>query len=78
MNKQETIFDISRRGRRATAQAPLDFEVLEDIPLDLRRITPAALPQVSELQAVRHYTNLSRKNFSIDTHFYPLGSCTHR
>ncbi len=34
------------------------------------------MPEVSELQAVRHYTRLSQKNFSIDTHFYPLGSCT--
>ena len=40
------------------------------------RQTPLGLPQVSELQVVRHYTQLSRKNFSIDTHFYPLGSCT--
>ena len=38
--------------------------------------TPIGLPEVSELQALRHYTNLSRKNFSIDTQFYPLGSCT--
>ena len=37
---------------------------------------PAVLPEVSELQAVRHYTRLSQLNFSIDTHFYPLGSCT--
>jgi glycine dehydrogenase subunit 2 len=41
----------------------------------LRQDTPT-LPEVSELEVVRHYTNLSRKNFSIDTHFYPLGSCT--
>ena len=36
----------------------------------------AGLPEVSELQAVRHFTRLSQLNFSIDTHFYPLGSCT--
>lgn len=40
------------------------------------RKEPAELPEVSELQAVRHYTRLSQQNFSIDTHFYPLGSCT--
>ena len=40
------------------------------------RQSPAALPEVSEMQAVRHYTRLSQKNFAIDTHFYPLGSCT--
>jgi glycine dehydrogenase subunit 2 len=50
--------------------------VPDDIPAHLRRDTPVGLPEVSELQALRHYTNLSRKNFSIDTQFYPLGSCT--
>jgi len=40
------------------------------------RKAPAELPEVSELQVVRHYTRLSQLNFSIDTHFYPLGSCT--
>lgn len=76
-----TIFDISQSGRRASAQrvsAPeaTDNGCLSDLPADLLRQTPPALPEVSELQAVRHYTNLSRKNFSIDTQFYPLGSCT--
>nr|MBA2238883.1 aminomethyl-transferring glycine dehydrogenase subunit GcvPB [Lysobacter sp.] len=47
-----------------------------DIPAALLRDTPVGLPEVSELQVVRHYTRLSRKNFSIDTNFYPLGSCT--
>jgi glycine dehydrogenase subunit 2 len=42
----------------------------------MRRTSRPSLPQVSEMQAVRHYTRLSQKNFSIDTHFYPLGSCT--
>ncbi len=46
------------------------------MPEKLRRKKPAALPEVSELQAVRHFTRLSQLNFSIDTHFYPLGSCT--
>ncbi len=49
---------------------------MADIPQTLRRRRAAPLPEVSELQAVRHYTRLSQKNFSIDTHFYPLGSCT--
>lgn len=70
------IFDHSRDGRRAMAQAPLQATAAEDLPEKLRRKSPPALPSVSELQVVRHYTNLSRKNFSIDTHFYPLGSCT--
>ncbi len=47
-----------------------------NIPESLLRKVQPRLPEVSELQVVRHYTNLSRKNFSIDTQFYPLGSCT--
>jgi len=70
------IFEKSRRGRRAAAQSPLQRESLSGIPEALRRKQSAALPEVSEMQAVRHYTRLSQKNFSIDTHFYPLGSCT--
>ena len=70
------IFERSQEGRRATAQAPLVRQECHDIPVHLRRAKPALLPEVSELQVVRHYTNLSRKNFSIDTQFYPLGSCT--
>jgi glycine dehydrogenase subunit 2 len=70
------IFEESRAGRRAIAQAPLERSDLAGIPAAFRRDRPAALPEVSEMQAVRHYTRLSQKNFSIDTHFYPLGSCT--
>jgi len=70
------IHEHSRPGRRATAQAPLTAADSLDLPAHLRRATPPALPEVSELQVVRHYTRLSQKNFSIDTHFYPLGSCT--
>ncbi len=70
------IFELSQPGRTAAAQLPPDAPVPDDIPEHLRRDTPIGLPEVSELQALRHYTNLSRKNFSIDTQFYPLGSCT--
>ena len=52
------------------------MEGCAQVPAHLKRGTPPALPEVSELQAVRHYTRLSQMNFSIDTHFYPLGSCT--
>ena len=69
------IFELSQRERRNAVQmAPVAGPAL--IPAAQRRATPPLLPQVSELDAVRHYTNLSRRNFSIDTHFYPLGSCT--
>jgi len=70
------IFEHSRPGRRNYSQAPLVKTEVQDIPANLRRGKRPLLPEVSEMQAVRHYTNLSRKNFSIDTQFYPLGSCT--
>jgi glycine dehydrogenase subunit 2 len=69
------IFEKSRPGRWAFAQAP-DEVGDADIPGSFLRDTPPSLPEVSELQVVRHFTRLSQKNFSIDTHFYPLGSCT--
>ncbi len=70
------IHEHSRPGRRATAQAPATLPDCNDLPAHLRRRERPALPEVSELEAVRHYTRLSQRNFSIDTHFYPLGSCT--
>jgi len=70
------IHEHSRAGRRAAAQAPSQLPDCGDLPAGLRRREAPALPEVSELEAVRHYTRLSQKNFSIDTHFYPLGSCT--
>ena len=70
------IFEQSRSGRRAQAQAPAASLPVADIPAELLRVIPPLLPEVSEMQAVRHYTRLSQKNFSIDTQFYPLGSCT--
>ena len=69
------IFEKSRAGRRAFAQAPSESAVA-DIPAALRRQDVPRLPEASELQVVRHFTRLSQKNFSIDTQFYPLGSCT--
>jgi len=70
------IFEQSQPGRRAYAQAPREHRELDGIPEQFRRSRPALMPEVSELQVVRHFTRLSQKNFSIDTHFYPLGSCT--
>ena len=69
------IFDKSRSGRRAFAQAPASAEV-SGIPAALLRDDKPRLPEASELQTVRHFTRLSQMNFSIDTQFYPLGSCT--
>jgi glycine dehydrogenase subunit 2 len=70
------IYDLSSEGRIAGAQ----FERQEGDPVGLPtehiRKGAIGLPGVSELQVVRHFTNLSKKNFSIDGQFYPLGSCT--
>ncbi|MDR2195582.1 MAG: aminomethyl-transferring glycine dehydrogenase subunit GcvPB [Gallionellaceae bacterium] len=68
------IFEHSRPGRRNAAQSPADKT--PNIPAALLRADRPLLPEVSEMDAVRHYTRLSQKNFSIDTNFYPLGSCT--
>jgi glycine dehydrogenase subunit 2 len=70
------IFERSRSGRGATAQAPQREAAVSGLPERFRRAGRAPLPEVSELDVVRHYTRLSQKNFSIDTQFYPLGSCT--
>ncbi|HCX32373.1 MAG TPA: aminomethyl-transferring glycine dehydrogenase subunit GcvPB, partial [Rhodocyclaceae bacterium] len=70
------IFELSRPGRRSAQLAPAIRENTDDIPERARRVQPPLLPEVSELDAVRHYTRLSQRNFSIDTQFYPLGSCT--
>jgi glycine dehydrogenase subunit 2 len=69
------IFEKSRSGRRAFAQAPIE-SATNDIPATFLRQDKPRLPEASELQVVRHFTRLSQKNFSIDTQFYPLGSCT--
>ncbi|MEJ2529077.1 MAG: aminomethyl-transferring glycine dehydrogenase subunit GcvPB, partial [Gammaproteobacteria bacterium] len=70
------IHEQSKSGRRSSAQAPLKQVKDISIPEQFRRKYRPALPEVSEMQVVRHYTRLSQQNFSIDTHFYPLGSCT--
>ena len=69
----KTLFEKSVKNRRAvTFGAAVKNTVAEKY---LRSSAPD-LPELSELDVVRHYTNLSRRNFSVDTHFYPLGSCT--
>ncbi len=69
------IFEHSRAGRDGAPQHPKQRTEL-NIPPQFLREQSAPLPEVSEMEAVRHYTRLSQKNFSIDTQFYPLGSCT--
>jgi glycine dehydrogenase subunit 2 len=72
---EPVIFELSAAGRRAPTHAPGDSPATR-LPATALRAMPPALPEVSELQTVRHFTRLSQYNFSIDTHFYPLGSCT--
>ena len=73
-----SIFDISREGRRSTRfpQHDLNWSVGELIPADQLADEDVPLPELAESDIVRHYVNLSTLNMSVDTHFYPLGSCT--
>jgi glycine dehydrogenase subunit 2 len=72
----DLIFEKSVKGRRGFSFGKSDVPTKAQVPLKYARKEEASLPEVSELDAVRHYTHLSQRNFSIDTHFYPLGSCT--
>jgi glycine dehydrogenase subunit 2 len=72
----ELIFEKSVSGRTGVRIPMSDVPKGAPLPEALRRQAPVRLPEVSELDLVRHYTNLSRRNFSVDTNFYPLGSCT--
>jgi glycine dehydrogenase subunit 2 len=56
--------------------SPSPSVALDSIPKRLRRSTPPSLPEVSEIETVRHYTRLSQENFGVDLGLYPLGSCT--
>ncbi|OGX24814.1 MAG: glycine dehydrogenase (aminomethyl-transferring) [Omnitrophica WOR_2 bacterium RIFCSPHIGHO2_02_FULL_48_11] len=72
----ELIFEKSVTGRRGVRAPQSDVPVKAEIPRQYRRAKDSKLPEVSELDAVRHFTTLSQRNFSVDTNFYPLGSCT--
>ncbi|MFT3907405.1 MAG: aminomethyl-transferring glycine dehydrogenase subunit GcvPB [Steroidobacteraceae bacterium] len=74
--REPLIFDYSVPGRGAMGLWPEATTGAQLLPPNLRRAQRAPLPEASELDVVRHYTRLSQLNFSIDTHFYPLGSCT--
>jgi glycine dehydrogenase subunit 2 len=72
-----TIFERGAPGRRAFVAPELDVpEAPGALPERFRRAKPPRLPEVSEPELVRHYVRLSKKNFDLDSGFYPLGSCT--
>ncbi|MDD4889545.1 MAG: aminomethyl-transferring glycine dehydrogenase subunit GcvPB [Phycisphaerae bacterium] len=73
------IFEKSSPGMGAVSLPAADVPAVDEkavIPGDLLATTPPPLPELGELELVRHYTRLSHRLFSVDTHFYPLGSCT--
>lgn len=75
----ELLFDLSRPGRRAELLPACDVPttaIEASLPSDDRASSPPPLPEMAELDVVRHYLNLSTRNMSVDTNFYPLGSCT--
>jgi glycine dehydrogenase subunit 2 len=74
-----TIFEKGAAGRRAFVCPPLDVPAVERdavLPERFRRSEPAKLPEASEPEIVRHYVGISKRNFDLDSGFYPLGSCT--
>ncbi|MDC0935658.1 aminomethyl-transferring glycine dehydrogenase subunit GcvPB [Pirellulales bacterium] len=75
----QLLFDLSKSGRRAARLPACDVPerpLSELVPAETLSEAPPELPEVSEPQVVRHFVNLSQQNMSVDTHFYPLGSCT--
>jgi glycine dehydrogenase subunit 2 len=83
MNNTEStdlLFELSRPGRRCHRLPKCDVPITDDLhqllPATSVASEPPPLPEVSEIDLVRHFTNLSARNMSIDTNFYPLGSCT--
>src|SRR5271157_4758897 len=75
----ELIFELSKPGCSGAKLPPCDVPVrpvAELLPQEALAEGPLPLPELSEPDIVRHFVNLSTKNMSVDTHFYPLGSCT--
>ncbi|MDR3349403.1 MAG: aminomethyl-transferring glycine dehydrogenase subunit GcvPB [Acidaminococcales bacterium] len=76
---KELVFELSRPGRRALDLPACDVPrrpIESMLPEAFLRKEPPVLPELSQLDLVRHYTNLSQRNFGLDAGFYPLGSCT--
>lgn len=79
MQEEKTVYEKSVPGRKGYSLETADIEgksANDFLPKNLQRKVLPRLPELSELDVVQHYTRLSQQNYSIDTHFYPLGSCT--
>src|SRR5436853_3097905 len=75
----QLLFELSKPGRRSARIACADVPELpieKLLPSQFIAAAPPPLPELAEPDIVRHYANLSTQNMSVDTHFYPLGSCT--
>jgi glycine dehydrogenase subunit 2 len=79
LNASQLLFELSKAGRRAVSLPPCDVPATSPqqlLPADQLADAPPPLPELAEPDLVRHFTNLSTLNMSVDSHFYPLGSCT--
>jgi glycine dehydrogenase subunit 2 len=79
MDKQqstELLFELSHPGRRTHRLPACDVPTAAGLPASALADAPPPLPEVGEIDLIRHFVNLSGRNMSIDTNFYPLGSCT--
>jgi glycine dehydrogenase subunit 2 len=74
--QEPLVFERGSPGRRGVEFPCGEAPEADDLPESLRRSSPLPLPEVSELEAVRHFTRLSRMNYAVDLGMYPLGSCT--
>jgi len=70
------IYEKSKSGRRGIGIPRPEGLAVPEVPEELRRKRPPRLPELAEPEVLRHFTELSTRNFGIDTGFYPLGSCT--
>lgn len=76
---ERLVFEMSQPGRRAAILPPCDVpapEISDQLPEHFLASEPLPLPELTEPDVIRHFVNLSTLNMSVDTHFYPLGSCT--
>lgn len=76
---EPTLIELSRPGKvgfHETSSAQESLAALKAVPSKLRRLAPPSLPEISEIEVIRHFTRLSQENFGVDLGIYPLGSCT--